>query len=57
MKTRDKNIANIEAVARGLGELLGDVTFVGGAATTLYVDDPGAADARPTFDVDCVDRS
>jgi predicted nucleotidyltransferase len=54
MKTRDKNIANIEAVARGLGDLLGDITFVGGAATTLYVDDPGAADARPTFDVDCV---
>ena len=42
----------MEQVAGALGALLDRVVFVGGAVVSLYVDDPAAMEARPTFDVD-----
>lgn len=41
-------------MATGLRELVDRVAFVGGATIALYVDDPGASDARTTKDVDGV---
>jgi hypothetical protein len=49
-----RNIEMLEIVAAGLGELLDEVVFVGGATVTLYVTDPAAPEARPTNDVDLV---
>lgn len=48
------SIRMIEIVAEGLGTLLGDIVFVGGSTTGLYIDDPAAPEPRPTDDVDCV---
>jgi hypothetical protein len=48
------NIEMLEIVSSGLGELLEEVTFVGGATVTLYATDPAAPEARPTDDVDLV---
>lgn len=49
-----RNVEMLDIVAEGLGELLGEVVFVGGATVTLYVTDPAAPEARPTNDVDIV---
>jgi len=43
----------IAVYTHALGDELKHVTFVGGAATALYVDDPAAPDVRPTNDIDC----
>ena len=43
-----RNVEMLEIVAEGLGELLDEVVFVGGATVTLYVTDPAAPEARPT---------
>ena len=48
------SIAALEIVAGGLGELLDQMVFVGGAVTKLYMDSPAVAEPRPTDDVDCV---
>ncbi len=48
------NIELLELAATGLGELLEDVVFVGGATVTLWITDPGAPPIRPTKDVDVV---
>lgn len=48
-----QNIVRIKAVYRALGDLAGDVIFVGGATVALYADRP-ATDVRPTDDVDIV---
>jgi hypothetical protein len=42
----------VEAVARALGSLNNDVTFVGGIITGLLVTDPAAPPARLTTDID-----
>jgi hypothetical protein len=53
--TQEKIIAAIEKVAEALAELKEEVAVVGGAAVVgLYADDPGAADVRPTNDIDLV---
>jgi predicted nucleotidyltransferase len=39
-------------IALALGELNEQVVYVGGAVVSLYVDDPGADDVRPTKDLD-----
>ncbi len=44
----------VETVARGLAHLRTQVVFIGGAAMSLYIDDPGSPSPRPTEDVDCV---
>lgn len=48
------NIEMLEVVAEGLGELLDEVVYVGGATVTLYITDPAAPESRPTNDVDLV---
>jgi len=47
-------IEEIEKVAKALAELNEEVAFVGGAVVGLYADDPGAADVRPTKDIDLI---
>ncbi|AFL81138.1 protein of unknown function (DUF1814) [Aequorivita sublithincola DSM 14238] len=42
----------ISKVALALGDLNDQVMFVGGAVVSLYIDDTGAEDIRPTKDVD-----
>jgi len=49
-----ENIAMLQTVAAGLGELKNEMVFVGGSVAELYVDNPAASDIRPTLDVDCV---
>ena len=39
MNSKDINLMQLEAVALALGELLPQVTFVGGSTTVLLVDD------------------
>ena len=46
------NIGVIKQVARALGDLNNRVVYVGGAVVSLYIDDPAAADVRPTDDID-----
>ena len=41
-------------VATALGPLRDQVAFVGGAVTTLYIDDPAAPQSVATEDIDCV---
>ncbi len=48
------NLKRLRVIAEGLGELCGDVVFVGGSVAELYADDPAATEIRPTMDVDCV---
>jgi hypothetical protein len=48
--TRD----NLKTVARALGDLCGQVVFLGGAVVDLYATDPAAPEPRPTMDVDCI---
>ena len=47
------NLPRGSCVAHALGDELKHFTFVGGAATALYIDDPAAPDVRPTNDIDC----
>jgi predicted nucleotidyltransferase len=49
-----QNIVQLQVVANGLGPLLQEVVFVGGATVSLYVTDPAATEVRPTDDVDCI---
>ncbi len=48
------DIEMIQIVANALGPLKDQVVFVGGATTTLYIDDPAAPTPVATQDVDCV---
>lgn len=48
------NIAMLQTVANGLGDLRDEMVFVGGAVAELYADNPAASEIRPTLDVDCV---
>lgn len=50
----ESHIAAIQAVSKGLGDLLDEVVFVGGAVAGLYATSTGAGDIRVTLDVDCV---
>jgi predicted nucleotidyltransferase len=47
------NIIMLQTVASGLGDLVNEMVFVGGAVAELYADDPASSDIRPTQDVDC----
>lgn len=44
----------ITQVAQALGELNDRIVYVGGAVAGFYADDPGAAEIRPTKDIDIV---
>lgn len=46
------NIVAVAVVANALKPLEDQIVFVGGSILSLYVDDPAAAEARPTEDVD-----
>jgi predicted GNAT superfamily acetyltransferase len=48
------SIELLELAVDGLGELTGEVVFVGGATLVLWVTDPGAPPIRPTEDVDVI---
>lgn len=47
-------LPSIIAVERVLHDVLGPHVYVGGACVGFYVDEPGAAEIRPTDDVDIV---
>lgn len=49
-----KNIESLTIIAHRLGELLSEVTFVGGCVTGLLITDKAAPDVRFTVDVDCI---
>jgi predicted nucleotidyltransferase len=48
------NIVRLEKMARHLRPLLDEVVFLGGCTTEIFVTDAGAAEVRPTTDVDVV---
>jgi hypothetical protein len=48
------SIEMLQIIANGLGDLLQDVVFVGGAIVGLYATDKAAPEARSTIDVDCI---
>lgn len=50
----NSNIELLKQVARRLGPLLGEVVFVGGCTTGLFITDNAAGEVRPTFDVDLI---
>lgn len=51
------SVQRIRRVAVALGELAGEVVFIGGAIAPLLQDDPPFEEARPTRDVDAVTAS
>ena len=54
MRLSQKNREQLELVALGLQDLVGSVTFVGGAVLGVYLTELGAPAGRPTEDVDVV---
>jgi hypothetical protein len=50
----DSNREQLITAARLLRPLLGELVFVGGAVTGLFITDKGAADPRTTLDVDAI---
>jgi hypothetical protein len=51
---RDPNRQQLEAAARALRPILGDLAFLGGCTTGLFLTDTAAAGLRPTKDVDTI---
>lgn len=51
---KDPNLLQLEAAARLLRPVLGELVFVGGSVTGLLITDPGSAGVRPTLDVDAI---
>lgn len=52
MENTQINQEIIQRVAKALGKLNEKVIYVGGATISLYINDPAAADVRPTKDID-----
>lgn len=50
----NSNLELLTNAAKLLELLLGELVFVGGCATELLITDKGAAEVRPTFDVDAI---
>lgn len=48
------SIALLETACAALGDLIGEVVFVGGATIELWITDPAAPEPRPTKDVDVI---
>lgn len=46
------NLHVLEQAVAALGELMDELVLVGGCAVGLLITDPGAAQVRPTRDVD-----
>jgi hypothetical protein len=51
---QNPNLDLLENAAAKLRPLLPEIVFVGGCATGLLIDDPGAAAVRRTYDVDVI---
>ena len=49
-----QHIDRVVEAATLLGELAGEVVFVGGSAAGLLIDDPAIPDVRPTMDIDVI---
>jgi hypothetical protein len=49
-----ENIGLLELAVDRLGELLGEVVFVGGATVELWITDEAAPEFRPTDDIDVI---
>lgn len=49
-----RNLEIVKLVAHRLEDLRDEVVFLGGAVTSLLVNEPGAPEARPTDDVDVI---
>ncbi len=54
MRADDPNVAQVELVARALGNLRDELVFVGGCATGLLCTSPKAPPPRITYDVDVI---
>lgn len=54
MKSKEFNLTQLDAVALALGDLLPNVTFVGGSTTVLLVDESAHFGVRRTEDVDVI---
>ena len=54
MRRDDPSFRMVVAAARGLGDLVDEVVFLGCATTNLLLTDPAAPSVRPTLDVDVV---
>lgn len=54
MKNIDLNLMQLEGVALALGDLLPQLTFVGGSTTALLVDESAHFGVRKTDDVDAI---
>lgn len=54
MKNKPVNLIQLEAMAEALGDLLGQMTFVGGCTTVLLVDRAAQFASRKTDDVDVI---
>jgi hypothetical protein len=50
----NRNLNLLINAAKLLKPILGELVFVGGCATGLLITDEGAADVRPTYDVDAI---
>jgi hypothetical protein len=50
----NRNLAVLIGAARLLKPLLSELVFVGGSTTSLLITDKGAAEVRPTYDVDAI---
>jgi hypothetical protein len=51
---QDPNLQLLLDAAKLLKPILGELVFVGGCSTALVITDKGAADVRPTYDVDAI---
>jgi hypothetical protein len=49
-----RNLGLLRDAAGLLKPLLGELVFVGGCTTALFITDTGAAEVRPTYDVDAI---
>jgi hypothetical protein len=49
-----QHIEGIQVIAQGLGELLTDVVFIGGAVAEFYATGQASEEARVSDDIDCV---
>lgn len=54
MRADDPNVAQVELVARALGDLRDELVFVGGCAAGLLCTSPKAPPPRITYDVDVI---
>jgi hypothetical protein len=54
MSNKQRNLDQLASAAKLLGPLVEELVFVGGCTTALLITEEGAADVRPTKDVDAI---